>query len=57
MVNLLLGADRVALSRLVMDEVCATAKQGREGQILIVPEQFSHETERRLCRIGDVSAG
>lgn len=52
MLNLLLGTDRIVLSRMVMDQIHSAAEQGLEGQILIVPEQFSHEAERRLCQVG-----
>lgn len=52
MLNLILGKDRVALSEFVMSKVCESASSERTNQILIVPEQFSHEAERRLCEIG-----
>ena len=54
MLHLLMGLDRVVLTDRILDRICEEARQGREGQILIVPEQFSHEMERRLCqRSGD----
>lgn len=49
MLHLLIGPDRVSLSALLMEKVCGYVKQAREGLIILVPEQFSHETERRLC--------
>ena len=52
MVHLLTGKDRIALSDRILSEICAEAELGHDGQILIVPEQFSHETERRLCMRG-----
>jgi ATP-dependent helicase/nuclease subunit B len=52
MLHLLTGSDRVALSARLLDMVCQAAARGEEGQILIVPEQFSHEAERRLCAVG-----
>ena len=49
MLRLILGTDwienREAVLRLIADEV----KLGRPGQILMVPELISHDTERRLC--------
>lgn len=52
MLHLLMGMDRIALSDRLMDQVCREAEAGRDKQILVVPEQFSHETERRLCQRG-----
>ena len=52
MLHLLMGLDRLSLSENILREICQQAKQGREGLILIVPEQFSHEAEHRLCRMG-----
>lgn len=52
MLKLLYGTDRTSNSMEVMDLICQKAKQGIGGQILIVPEQYSHETERALCARG-----
>lgn len=52
MLHLCTGADRVLLSDCLMDALCEAAGRGEGGQILIVPEQFSHEAERRLCQRG-----
>lgn len=52
MLHLLTGKDRVVLSEHLLVEICQKAKMGHEGQILVVPEQFSHEAERRLCMYG-----
>ena len=52
MLYLLTGKDRVALSARVYSEICKGAQNGCDGQILVVPEQFSHEAERRLCIVG-----
>ena len=49
MLQLITGADRVCLSDSLMERICANAAAGIGGQILIVPEQFSHEAEHRLC--------
>ena len=49
MLRLILGTDwtenREAVLRLIAGEV----KMGHPGQILMVPELISHDTERRLC--------
>lgn len=52
MLHLCTGPDRVLLSNRMMEVLCRAADRGEAGQILIVPEQFSHEAERRLCRMG-----
>ncbi len=52
MLHLLIGPDRVSLSDLLMEKVCSQAEMGRDGLIVVVPEQYSHEAERRLCRYG-----
>ena len=52
MLTLLCGADRLATSAALLRAVCARAEAGKGGNILIVPEQYSHETERALCRAG-----
>ena len=52
MLTLILGADRAALTDHIFQTVSANAGCGMEGQVLIVPEQFSHEAERRLCETG-----
>lgn len=46
------GPDRAALTQLVLNEISKSASAGVSGQVLIVPEQFSHEAERRLCQTG-----
>ncbi len=52
MLHLLIGPDRIALSDKLMEQLCKQAAMGVDGQILLVPEQFSHEMERRLCLQG-----
>ena len=52
MLHIFCGEDRFALTDTVLDAICTRARAGEEGQILIVPEQFSHEAERALCRAG-----
>ncbi len=36
----------------LLARICENATHGVAGQILIVPEQYSHETERALCERG-----
>ena len=57
MLTLLCGADRLATSAALLCAVCARAEAGKGGNILIVPEQYSHETERALCRAGGGQRG
>lgn len=52
MLQLIAGSDRLQNSDLLIARICARAKQGVENQILIVPEQSSHEAERALCDCG-----
>ena len=52
MLTLLTGTDRTGLTANVFSQIKAHADAGVSGQILIVPEQFSHEAERRLCSSG-----
>ncbi len=52
MLHILTGTDRLSLSEALLEQLCMEAERGLEGQILIVPEQFSHERERRLCQAG-----
>ncbi len=52
MLRIFYGEDRLELSKAIIDTICVRAKEGIGGQILIVPEQFSHETERALCAAG-----
>ena len=48
MLQILCGPDRTANSMRILDQICENARAGVAGQILIVPEQYSHETERAL---------
>lgn len=52
MLTLLTGPDRTALSQALVQRLTARARAGEGGQVLLVPEQFSHEAERRLCQAG-----
>lgn len=52
MLRLFLSVDRKRNTQHLFDRVCQEAKQKNAGQLLIVPEQFSHMAERRLCEQG-----
>lgn len=52
MLHLLMGEDRIVLSDYIMDQLCREEAGEENAQILLVPEQFSHEAERRLCQFG-----
>ena len=49
MLTLCLCADRKVNTAHILDEIC---RNKTKGQILLVPEQFSHMAERNLCRLG-----
>lgn len=49
MLTILTGPDRMELTNAVLRQLREAALAERPGQILIVPEQFSHEAERKLC--------
>lgn len=49
MLTILTGPDRVSLTNAVLRRLRDAAAAEQPGQILIVPEQFSHEAERNLC--------
>ena len=57
MLHLLLGRDWTANRDAILSRIADDVKQGRGGQILMVPELISHETERRLCQAaGDTAS-
>ena len=49
MLRIWTGADRTILTNAIFAKIDESAKSGVTDQILIVPEQFSHEAERKLC--------
>lgn len=54
MLELIVGRDRKRNTAAVLDRIAKAVEDKRGGQILIVPEQFSHDAERELCaRCGD----
>jgi len=57
MLHLIVGTDRISLTEYMIKQIRLRISAKQDGQILIVPEQFSHETERLLCQIcGDTAS-
>ena len=50
MLRLLTGKAGAGKTAAVISEIDAFVRLGRGGSMLIVPEQYSHEAERELCR-------
>ena len=50
MLRFLLGRAGSGKTSRILDEISEYVKKGTEGLYLIVPEQYSHEAERILCR-------
>ena len=46
--ELIVSRDRKLNTDAVLDRIAAAVQSRRSGQILIVPEQFSHDAERAL---------
>lgn len=55
MLQLWLCADRRENTQHLIDRIADNATHAVGGQLLIVPEQFSHMAERRLCACGGAS--
>ena len=49
MLRLILGTDWIENREAVLRLIAGEVKKGIPGQILMVPELISHDTERRLC--------
>ena len=57
MLELILGRDWTANRTEVLNRIADCVRQRRTGQVLIVPELISHDTERRLCEAaGDTAS-
>lgn len=52
MLTLQLCTDRKQNTKELLTQVCSNAQNGIDGQLILVPEQFSHAMERRLCTMG-----
>ncbi len=51
MLKLILGPAGCGKTSYIMEKLRQDAASGRSGMILLVPEQYSHEAERQLCRL------
>ena len=51
MLRLFSGRAGAGKTGAVMEEIRAAVAEKKPGRILIVPEQYSHEAERELCRV------
>jgi ATP-dependent helicase/nuclease subunit B len=52
--RLILGRAGTGKTARVMNEIRDRALSGEKGLVLLVPEQYSHDAERRLCAaVGD----
>ena len=51
MLRLILGKAGTGKTAAVMEEIRRAVQEKRSGQILLVPEQYSHEAERELCAV------
>lgn len=56
MLRLLLGRAGSGKTGRIVNEIKDDISQGKDGLILVVPEQYSHEAERMLCEKCGVSA-
>jgi len=52
MLTLLLGRAGSGKTTEIANKICEAADRGVTGQILLVPDQYSHEAERELCERG-----
>ncbi len=57
MLTLLLGTDWTQNRQVLLEMISKKVREERPGQILMVPEFISHDTERRLCQAaGDTAS-
>ena len=57
MLRLMLATDWITGRQAVLNEVAEKVRARKGGQILMVPELISHDTERRLCAAaGDIAS-
>lgn len=50
MLKLILGRAGSGKTARIMEEISRAVSRDRRGLVLLVPEQYSHEAERELCR-------
>lgn len=51
MLTLILGKAGSGKTSAIIDEIRASVERREGGRMLLVPEQYSHEAERELCRV------
>ena len=51
MLRIIAGRARSGKTSLINSEIRDAVLNGQGGRFLLVPEQYSHEAERELCRI------
>ena len=51
MLRLIIGKAGAGKTGAIIEEIRAAVAAGRGGSMLLVPEQYSHEAERELCRV------
>lgn len=51
MIRLILGRAGSGKTARIFSEIAARCRTEQRGTILLVPEQYSHEAERELCRV------
>ena len=50
MLEFLIGRAGAGKTAALIRRIRENMEQGEKGSILLVPEQYSHEAERELCR-------
>lgn len=53
MLDILLSSDHITLCDAILGRISGRVKEKKSGQLLIVPEQYSFDMERRLASLGD----
>ena len=51
MLRLIIGKAGAGKTGAIIEEIRQAVAAGRGGSMLLVPEQYSHEAERELCRV------
>ena len=51
MLRLIIGKAGAGKTGAIIEEIRRAVEAGRGGRMLLVPEQYSHEAERELCRV------
>lgn len=51
MLKLILGRAGSGKTAHIMEEISRAVREDRRGLVMLIPEQYSHEAERELCRV------